>query len=79
VEARDAFQLPAGSRLFNTVYPLHAASIGGLPYKLAMTFAGLGLSLLGSLAVWTFWSGHPRRFCAGSNGPFLSLGFRMRR
>jgi uncharacterized iron-regulated membrane protein len=60
VEARDAFRLPAGSKLFNTVYPLHAASIGGLPYKLALTTAGLGLSLLGSLAVWIFWFGQRR-------------------
>lgn len=55
IEARDEARLPAGSRLFNKVYPLHAAKVGGLTYRLTMTLAGLALVLLGSLTVWTFW------------------------
>lgn len=55
VDARDGLALPAGSRIFNMVYPLHAAAVGGLPYRIAMTASGLGLCLLGSLSVWSFW------------------------
>jgi uncharacterized iron-regulated membrane protein len=36
-------------------YPVHTGKAGGLPWKLAMTLSGLGLALLGSLAVWSFW------------------------
>jgi uncharacterized iron-regulated membrane protein len=60
VEARDALALPAGPRVFNALYPLHAASVGGLPFRLAMTAAGLALALLGTLAVWSFWTGRPK-------------------
>ena len=38
-----------------TLYPLHAAKVGGLAWKLLMTLSGLGLTLLGSLATWSFW------------------------
>jgi uncharacterized iron-regulated membrane protein len=55
VEARDALQLPAGSRINNSVYPVHAAKVGGLAYRLVMTVAGLSLAVLGSLSVWAFW------------------------
>lgn len=37
------------------LYPLHSAKVGGLAWKLAMTLSGLGLTLLGSLATWSFW------------------------
>jgi uncharacterized iron-regulated membrane protein len=57
VEARDALALPAGPRAFNALYPLHAASVGGPAFRLAMTAAGLTLTLLGTLAVWSFWTG----------------------
>jgi uncharacterized iron-regulated membrane protein len=36
-------------------YPVHTGKAGGLIWKLAMTLSGLGLALLGSLAVWSFW------------------------
>ena len=36
-------------------YPVHTGKSGGLLWKLAMTVSGLGLALLGSLAVWSFW------------------------
>ena len=32
-----------------------AGKAGGLVWKLAMTLSGFGLTLLGSLAVWSFW------------------------
>lgn len=47
--------LPTGSRVGNLIYPLHAASVGGWIYTLAMTLTGLALTLLGGLAVWSFW------------------------
>lgn len=55
VETRDALKQPAAMRGFNMLFPLHAARVGGLPYRLLMTISGLALALLGSLAVWTFW------------------------
>lgn len=55
VDVRDGLKLPAGARIFNMLYPLHAATVGGLPYRLVMTVSGLGLALLGTLAVWSFW------------------------
>ena len=37
------------------LYPVHSAKVGGWPWKLAITFSGLALGLLGSLSVWSFW------------------------
>jgi uncharacterized iron-regulated membrane protein len=64
VATRDAQALPLGSRIANADYPLHAAKVGGLPYRLVMTVSGLTLTLLGTLTVVTFWGnpvGNPRR------------------
>lgn len=64
VASRDAQALPLGSRIANLDYPLHAAKVGGLPYRLVMTVSGLALTLLGTLAVVTFWGnpvGNPRK------------------
>ena len=58
VATRDAQGLPLGSRIANLDYPLHAAKVGGLPYRLVMTVSGVTLTLLGTLAVVTFW-GNP--------------------
>lgn len=55
VEVRDALTQPTQVRGFSLFYPLHAAKVGGLPYRLLMTLVGLALALLGSLTVWTFW------------------------
>lgn len=48
----------AGSRassINEKLYPLHTAKVGGLVWKLLMTVSGLGLTLLGLLATWSFW------------------------
>jgi uncharacterized iron-regulated membrane protein len=48
----------AGSRaasINETFYPIHTGKAGGLAWKLAMTVSGLGLTLLGALATWSFW------------------------
>ena len=55
VAARDARVLGRQVQGYNMLYPLHAAKVGGLGYRLLMTLSGLVLVLLGSLAVWTFW------------------------
>lgn len=60
VEARDALSMPRGAQMFNAVYPLHAAKVGGLPYRTVMTASGLALCFLGTLSVWTFWFRRPR-------------------
>jgi uncharacterized iron-regulated membrane protein len=67
VATRDAQGLPLGSRIANLDYPLHAAKVGGLAYRLVMTVSGLALTLLGTLAVVTFWGnpvGNPKRAAA---------------
>lgn len=61
ISHRDALAMAPGTQAFNMAYPLHAAKVGGLPYRLVMTLCGLALTLLGSLAVWTFWLGSSRK------------------
>lgn len=56
----DALALPRGAQVFNGAYPVHAAKVGGLLYRLLMTCSGLTMMLLGSLAVWTFWFKRPK-------------------
>lgn len=49
------------SAITEKFYPLHAAKVGGLPWRLALTFSGLALTLLGSFATWSFWFATPAR------------------
>lgn len=58
--ARDALKMAPGAQAFNIAYPLHAAKVGGLPYRVLMTVSGLAMALLGSLTVWTFWFRRPK-------------------
>lgn len=58
--AIDALALPRGAQVFNGAYPLHAAKVGGLLYRLLLTCSGLAMMVLGSLAVWSFWFRRPR-------------------
>lgn len=59
--AKDAAAAPLAVKASNALYPLHSARMAGsalaLPLRIVMTLAGLGLALLGSLAVVTFWRG----------------------
>lgn len=66
VEMRDALSMPAGQQAFMKVYPLHAAKVGGLAYRLLMSLSGLGMALLGTLAVWSFWFKRPRKAAAST-------------
>lgn len=60
--SRDALALAPRAQAYNAIYPLHAAKVGGLPYRLLMTLSGLTLGLFGTLTVWTFWFARkPRR------------------
>jgi uncharacterized iron-regulated membrane protein len=61
VSARDSRSFSTRATLYNRFYPLHAAKVGGLPYRLIMTLSGLTLGMLGTLAVWTFWFRRPGR------------------
>lgn len=67
LQARDAPAAPLAVRANHALYPLHSARLAGsalaLPLRIVMTLAGLGLALLGSLAVASFWSARrlPRR------------------
>jgi len=51
----DPAKAGAAADVIEKFYPLHAAKVGGLAFKLLMTMSGLGLVLLGSLATWSFW------------------------
>lgn len=55
VGSRDETAMPTATRNNNKVYPIHAAKIGGLAFKLLVCATGLALAMLGSFAVWTFW------------------------
>ncbi|WP_395337436.1 PepSY-associated TM helix domain-containing protein [Novosphingobium sp. BL-8H] len=60
IGARDAADLPRAVRGYSMLFPLHAAKVGGLPYRLVMSISGLALALLGTFAVWTFWFKRPK-------------------
>lgn len=66
IAAKDASTLPPGAKILDRVYPLHAAKIGGLFAKFLMTLSGIGLAMLGSLAVWSFWFRRPKSRARGS-------------
>jgi len=61
VDVRDATALPLGTRVYNLAYPVHAAKVGGAVYTAVMTASGLTLTMLGSLAVFAFWSFRARQ------------------
>lgn len=51
----DAALANRGDRLIDTFYPVHTGKVGGIVWKIAMTISGLVLTLMGTLAVWSFW------------------------
>lgn len=59
LDKRDALAAPRALQADYKVYPLHAGRVGGLAWRLALSFAGLALFMLGSFTVWSFWQ---RRF-----------------
>lgn len=72
VEARDALAMAPAAQAFNMAYPLHAAKVGGLTYRLVMSLSGIALTLLGTLAVWSFWFRRNRKPVSRSARPLPS-------
>lgn len=56
VTIEDAAVANRSASLSEKVYPLHAAKVGGLAWKIAITASGIALAILGSLAMWSFWT-----------------------
>jgi uncharacterized iron-regulated membrane protein len=54
VQAIDARQHGAGTRAMNTIYPLHAARVGGVAMTLVGTVASIALSWLAISGVWCY-------------------------
>ncbi|WP_298671409.1 PepSY domain-containing protein [uncultured Sphingomonas sp.] len=61
IAAKDARTFPKGVKILDLAYPLHAAKAGGFIHRLIMTIVGIGLALLGSFSVWSFWIKSPGR------------------
>ena len=57
---RDALAMPSGAQAFNMAFPIHASKVGGWTWRIALTFSGLAMTMLGSFAVWTFWFRRPK-------------------
>lgn len=55
----DGLNLIPGLQVYLSFLPLHTGEAGGNMLRIIMTFSGLALGLLGSLAVWTFWFRSP--------------------
>lgn len=60
VQVRDALRAPRAARWHNALWPLHAGLVGGLPWRLAISSAGLALAMLGLLAMASFWGSGAR-------------------
>lgn len=54
VQVIDAQRLQPGLRATNALYPIHAASIGGWPYRILTALSGLALAALGGIGTWSF-------------------------
>jgi uncharacterized iron-regulated membrane protein len=61
IKVDDPVTASRAASVNETLYPIHAAKVGGLAWKLLMTLSGLGLTLLGSLTTWSFWVRKARR------------------
>jgi uncharacterized iron-regulated membrane protein len=73
----DARRANAAAWMAEKLYPLHAAKVGGLAMKLAMTTSGLALFLLGGLATFSFWTrraGKRRKRRPRGGGPKATTG-----
>ncbi|KLE31187.1 peptidase [Aurantiacibacter gangjinensis] len=51
----DPAEGSAADAVREKLYPIHAGKVGGLAWQMALTFAGLALVMLGTLAMWSFW------------------------
>ena len=55
LRADDPAAAGRAASVMETFYPIHSAKVGGTAWKLVMTLSGVGLTLLGALATWSFW------------------------
>ena len=60
VQVTDAQRLPSGLRATHALYPIHAASVGGWPWRIVTALSGLALAVLGGVGTWSFLA-KPRR------------------
>jgi len=51
----------AAQAIHEKFYPLHAGKVGGVLWRIALTFSGFALALLGLLASWSFWFAKPAK------------------
>jgi uncharacterized iron-regulated membrane protein len=70
--ARDPQDASSQVQAYNMLFPLHAAKVGGLTDRLVMMLSGLGLALLGSLTVWSFWFRRKAGALSGRSRPPVS-------
>ncbi|HEY0600544.1 PepSY-associated TM helix domain-containing protein [Brevundimonas sp.] len=50
----DANRLGRGLRVYNALYPVHAASVGGWLYETVTVLSGLAMAGLGAVGLWAF-------------------------
>ena len=55
VATDDPASADTASAIAEKYYPVHSGKVGGWLWQLALTFGGLALTLLGTLATWSFW------------------------
>lgn len=55
LDNNDGLNLIPGLQAYFSFLPLHTGDAGGIVLRILMTLSGVGLGLLGSFAVWTFW------------------------
>ncbi|RPF71114.1 PepSY-associated TM helix domain-containing protein [Aurantiacibacter spongiae] len=56
VASTDPAEGDLASSIAEKYYPVHAAKVGGLVWRIVLTFAGLSLTILGLLASISFWT-----------------------
>ena len=61
VSAQDATREPLAARVYNTLYPLHAAGVGGRAYEALTAAAGIALLLLSLVGAYSFGALQVRR------------------
>jgi uncharacterized iron-regulated membrane protein len=57
VATNDPADGSTASAIVEKLYPIHSGKVGGTVWKLMLTLCGVALTLLGTLATWSFWFG----------------------
>ena len=55
IVATDDPASDSASVFVETFYPVHSGKVGGMLWRIVLTFGGLSLAVLGTLASWSFW------------------------